>query len=659
MKRIFILIFFISALFSTNVIAQLQDSSEINQQYHLGEISIVGHKNTGTLVTKFALEQNKQNLGEALNLLPSVSFNHAGSRNETGVYVKGFDLRAVPVFIDGVPVYIPYDGLIDLSHFKSGDYSKIDVSSGLTPMEFGSNTLGGAINLVTKKPVKKLEADAFMGAESGQGLSYGFNLGTKLEKFYFLGGYLRQQQKYVPLSKNYERLSRNEDGGERENSFSLDNSLKLKVGFTPNKTDEYSVSFSILDGTKGVPPYSGDDPLVKARFWQWPVWKKQNLYFIGKTRLGEKSLLKTRLNFDKFDNKLKSFNDSTYTLQTKPYAFTSYYNDYSLGGGISLQSELLKYNTLCFTLNEKYDVHQEHNEGEIARSFIDNTFNLGLDDVIKLNQKWQIVAGLAYNLRQGLKAQDYNSATKTISDYAKNSNSNLNGQIACKYQFTEKNIVTVFVAHRSRFATMKDRYSYKMGIAIPNPELKSEQANHYEIDYQHTFIKKISLQTSLYYIHLQDAIQSVSNVQPGKSQMQNVGFAEFTGVDLSLDYRITEKFKFNASYSYIERKNLTHPEIKFTDVPVHKLMGNLELKLIKHVSILANAEYNSSRYSTSYGTKAEAFELYNLYISTDVIKGFTLRTGINNILDKNYCYSEGYPAEGRNLFVSLSYKFAK
>jgi outer membrane cobalamin receptor len=40
-------------------------------------------------------------LSEALSLAPGVSFSRIGQRNETTVYVRGFDIRQVPVFIDG------------------------------------------------------------------------------------------------------------------------------------------------------------------------------------------------------------------------------------------------------------------------------------------------------------------------------------------------------------------------------------------------------------------------------------------------------------------------------------------------------------------------------------------------------------------------------
>ncbi|CAG5074652.1 Vitamin B12 transporter BtuB [Dyadobacter sp. CECT 9623] len=76
----------------------------------------------------------------ALNILPGVSIANVGQRNESVVYVRGFDLRQVPVFIDGVPVYVPYDGYVDMGRFTTFDLAEINVSKGFASILYGANT---------------------------------------------------------------------------------------------------------------------------------------------------------------------------------------------------------------------------------------------------------------------------------------------------------------------------------------------------------------------------------------------------------------------------------------------------------------------------------------------------------------------------------------
>ncbi len=67
---------------------------------------------------------NKQNVAEALNIIPGVSLQKSGRRNEVQVKVRGFDSKQVPLFFDGIPIYIPYDGNLDLGRFLASDLAR-------------------------------------------------------------------------------------------------------------------------------------------------------------------------------------------------------------------------------------------------------------------------------------------------------------------------------------------------------------------------------------------------------------------------------------------------------------------------------------------------------------------------------------------------------
>jgi iron complex outermembrane receptor protein len=76
----------------------------------------------------------------------------------------------------------------------------------------------------------------------------------------------------------------------------------------------------------------------------------------------------------------------------------------------------------------------------------------------------------------------------------------------------------------------------------------------------------------------------------------------------------------------------------------------------KNIELNINSEYNSMRYSTSYGSSANAFLLFNFFTSYK-IKQFTLYSGVKNIFDKKYEYQEGYPGPGRNVFIRLLFEW--
>lgn len=638
------------------------DSLKISNVFNLGEVIITNQQNKDTLnrVTSKTMEsQNKMEVSKALNLLPGISLTASGPRNESMVSVRGFDLRQVPVYMDGIPVYVPYDGYVDLARFTTFDLAAVDVSKGFSSVLYGPNSLGGAINLVSRKPSKKLEYDAALGMINENGYRGNVNIGSKIGKFYFQGGFSYLDRDSFRMSSNFVPTA-NENGGQRDNSYRTDQKISFKVGWTPTEKSEYAIGYINQQGEKGNPVYTGYDTqnslLLKPRYWQWPNWDKESFYFISNSAFDDKNSFKTRLYFDRFKNTLDSYDDSSYSTQTKPYAFESIYNDYTFGGNLEYNTKIIPKNDLKFAFQFKEDVHRENNLGEPVRHFIDNTVLIGIEDVYKVNSKFTVIPGVSYNIRKNLEAEDYNSTAKTISDFPDAGASDaFNAQVGFFYQLNNQQKLGATISQKTRFATIKDRYSYRMGTAIPNPDLNPEKAINYELNYTANLFEKITFQTALFYSSLSDAILSVSNVEPGKSQMQNFGEADYKGIEAQLNYAILENLSLNLNYTYIERKNITNPNIHFTDVPNTKVMGTLEYSPIKILRLIANAEFNSPRFSTSYGARVSDYTLLNLYVSGKISKNFSLDAGLNNIFDRNYSLVEGYPEEGRNFFVTLRF----
>jgi iron complex outermembrane receptor protein len=205
---------------------------------------------------------------------------------------------------------------------------------------------------------------------------------------------------------------------------------------------------------------------------------------------------------------------------------------------------------------------------------------------------------------------------------------------------------------------MKDRYSLSLGKSIANPDLKAENAMNYTLDYSGQFFeKKLKIDAGVFYSHLKDAILAVYGVDATNAQiyqLQNTGKAEFYGFDASASYAIIKPLIFEAKYAYVKRNNLTSPAVKFTSVPENTLQSALTYWFKNKSYLNLNVESYSDRYSTSAGVKVDGFTLLNFKGSYYVYKNLvSVEAGMNNIFDKNYQVSEGYPQMGRNWFASL------
>lgn len=241
-------------------------------------------------------EFNLYDVGAALNTQSGVSISKGGARGETTLSVRGFDSRQVPIFLDGIPQYVPYDGNEDLDRFTTFDLSEIRVAKGAASLLYGPNTLGGAVNLVTRKPTKEFEGDVRFGYATGNERMAAVNFGSNQGLWYFQGGLSWLEADKFPLGRGFSDGKKvpTDTGSYRENAHRRDKRASFKIGLTPNATDEYALGYSIQKGQKEQPMYVGDRG-DNPRYWRWPYWDKESVYFISNTALGNDHDLKFRV----------------------------------------------------------------------------------------------------------------------------------------------------------------------------------------------------------------------------------------------------------------------------------------------------------------------------------------------------------------------------
>lgn len=631
--------------------------------FSLGEVLVVGAEDAGGAGTasrvtgEQADRQFRRTVAEAAALAPGVTLARVGGRNETMAYVRGFDTRQVPLFIDGIPVYVPYDGNVDMGRFDTFDMAELAISKGYSPVIYGPNTLGGAINVVSLRPTQPEELVARAGVFSGEGYEGAVRAGMLRPMGYAQAGVSYRERDHFRVSDDF-RPTATEDGGRRGNSDSRDLQVSAKLAWTPGDAgDEFAVGFVRQDSEKGVPVYAGRDTNTLPRFWRYTEWTKNSLYAVGNKTIGETGYVKPRFFYDTYENTLKAYDDATYSTQTKRSSWTSVYDDYAFGGSVEAGMAAGERHQVRGAAHYKQDVHREHNIGDPVSTFKDETVAVGAEDRVLLTEKLSLAAGAAFEERNSLEASDPNAGEA----FADNDNQALNPQAGLFYAVTG-GTVRATVARKSRFPTLKDRYSYRLGTALPNPGLDPETAMHYELGYEGRIVEKLSGRASVFYSRLDDTIQQVNRVQQDAEgawlyQLQNVGESETAGAEAGLAWTLAPELKTGFDYLYLHRRNVENPEIKLTDAPEHSLKMYVEWKACSRLTLAPGVEYNSSRYATSDGMKVAGFWLCNLDAQVTLPRGFGLNAGVRNVFDENYELGEGYPEEGRSFYASAQYRF--
>ena len=578
----------------------------------------------------------------------------------------------------------PMHGNFDLNRFTIFELEKITVEKGLVSVQYGPNTMGGAVNIVSKKPVKELDINGQVGGgfADGAGVNTYFsslNIGTRKDKYYAMGSFsLLKNDDYV-ISRKFD-FTEQQTGLVRPHSGTKDLRLSAKVGYMPNTTDEYSLTFISQNADKDISPnaYSSGN----SNWRDYPVYDKKSLYVKTRTLVAPKTFLNATAYYDKYFNKMNQYDDNSYTLQNKRSSFASVYDDYSLGGIINLTTEILKNNVITFSVNNKFDSHTEYNdeilaneatgqvqkEGEPHQNYRDNTFYLGLEDVITINSYLRAVAGVSFNSRNNIKAQEYGEHYETgekdvLFDFPTGSDNAFDFKAGLVFVPAPDHNITVSASKRSRFASQKDRYSSRFGSQVPNPDLKSEYTIAYDLTYSGKVDNILEYEISGFINPIKDAIfaRTVGTQDNGDpiGQNVNIGKALFKGFEFAIGYKPVENLTLGANYSYIDMENKTdNNEEKFVGVPKHKSVayGTLEVPVIRS-AFNANFEWYGERYITSQGETAPTFTLVNVKWSVKLVDGLNFDFGVRNLLDRNYYLSKGHPKPGRAFITGLRYVY--
>lgn len=654
-------------------------ASAQDDAFTLGQITVTATRLQQETLADAVVDRNElwtfntNTLDDAIKLIPGVSSTliTGGRRNERDIFVRGFGRWQVPLSIDGIRIYLPADNRLDFNRFLTSDLAEIQVQKGYASVLDGPGGMGGAINLVTRKPTKELEADfqssATFGGDGYQGWNSTATIGTRQERYYLQTGGSLLDTDHFSVSDDFSPTTI-EDGGERNRSANRDWRVNVKAGFTPNDTDEYSLSYVTQSGRKGAPlNVLVSPPNPPNSYWDWPWWDIKNLYWLSNTKLGADSYLKTRLFYNTFDNALYAYDDATYTTQSANGRFQSIYEDSGYGGSIEAGTVLSSRNTLKLAVHYRRDQHAERNLNrptsptfssvEPWQKTDENTWSVALENTFRPTADWDVIVGASYDKNDLQLAQEFNT-TAGLFAYPTGGSSAVNGQGAVHWRYSETSELHASVSSRTRFPTIFERFSTRFGTAIPNPDLGTERGTNYEVGWQGRPTADSSLSAAVFYNDVRNLIQTVVVVaSPQQTQTQNVGDGEFYGVELAGDTQIGARIKLGANYTFMKRKivDALQPTFQPVGTPENQGLLYVSYRPIDSLTVMPSLEVADSRWSDVTGggyLKVGSYTLANL--QAQYTRGsFDVVVGGRNLLDKNYQLAWGFPEAGRTWFAKF------
>ena len=146
-----------------NIHFVLIEDSYMLEQVVVAASSIERVKNSAfnaVAVDTRSLQNSSKNISDALSKSPGLKMRESGGvGSDLSVMLNGFSGKHVKVFIDGVP----QEGVgssFSLNNIPVNFAERIEIYRGVVPVGFGSDAIGGVINIVTDKRRRSWFADA-------------------------------------------------------------------------------------------------------------------------------------------------------------------------------------------------------------------------------------------------------------------------------------------------------------------------------------------------------------------------------------------------------------------------------------------------------------------------------------------------------------------
>src|SRR5205823_10699091 len=161
------------------------------------------------ITTKDIEAQHAETVLEALRNVPGVDVVQSGSRGTTtSVFIRGSESDHVLVLIDGVEVNSTTVGAFDFAHLTTENVERIEILRGAGGTLYGSQAIGGVINIITKRGQGPLEAG--LSLEGGNGSTHRQALtlrGSAGRLGYSFSGARTESQGFHSVNDDYRNLA--------------------------------------------------------------------------------------------------------------------------------------------------------------------------------------------------------------------------------------------------------------------------------------------------------------------------------------------------------------------------------------------------------------------------------------------------------------------
>lgn len=603
---------------------------------------------------------------EALNGVPGVfvqKTNHGGG----SPFIRGLTGNQTLILVDGIRMnnstfrYGPNQYLNTIDPFS---VEKIEVLRGSGSVQYGSDALGGVIQVFTKEPVFSYQKQ-FGGSvnarywsgnmeKSGSG-EFGFSS----PKLAFSG---------IVSAKDFGDLVGGDTTGRQSPSGYTETDAHLKAKWKVSKSTELSLANQFVQ-------QNSVDVFHKVRLEDYKInemgLQKRNLSYL-KLRIESSNPAFNQLNIiaslnstmeernSKKNTSLSSNHetDKVSTANLSVELFSTLSNNWTANSGTEFYQDRIK--------SARKSINEQDGSIETLRGlYPDNSSYLNTSAYtlhhITLG-RFNIEAGARYNwLKASLKDKDLGQIQVYPNAFVFNAAVNYTHNWNHFYGSFNSGYRAPNIDDMGTLGIVDFRYE------LPSYKLKPEKSYNSEMGYKYSR-ENLNLGMALYYNRLNNLITRVQTSQEIDGykvyKKENTEKANIKGVEGFLEWKANRQLTFDCFASFNHGQNLTiseplrrippfngHISVKYN---LSKFYIKGEITWADNQARLASGDKDDNRIPLGGTPGWQAFNIYSGYN----LKPFQLRLSAQNLFNADYrTHGSGINSVGRSLWMSLQYDF--
>ncbi len=626
---------FLSLLLTVPVV-QAQESEE--EVFPLSEVVVTATKTSRDVksvptavqvITKADIEaRGAQTLKDIISTATGVSVMRSDGKN--AISIRGFDSRFSMILIDGKRIASEIDQNYELERIDLDNVERIEIVSGPANSLYGTDALGGVVNIITKSPVDqaftlRFDHGAYGGNEgardnyhfaydSGRIGKYGITIsgaqlkndasfkddGTTYAPFGKINNFNTKMDYHISENEIFTFTAAYMDEDTREQVFKETPAGKIKTEVhDDNERTEYALSYSKQQ----------DDASVFLRAYVSDYYKNVDVHNLA-------------------NNKFMNFGKSHRTVPGFEARLSKNYGaDHLLTFGGEYRPEKFRGTGVRTGKGIYTETYKDPISGEIKTlpgSKVDIDYSaLYVQDEWQASPKLLAVTSLRY-------------------DDSNKFGSNVSPKLGLTYQAADDLRVKLNVSKGFRSPTPNQLYINSQVVRngngmtlIGNPNLVSEDSNSYELSLEQDWGRttgKITYFTN----KVSNMIEEDMLADNKTIQYKNIDKAVIQGVEAEIVHPLSAKMSWTASYTYLDAVNDTDHSRLFNRAR-HKIASRLSY-VEPSVGLRANlwAEtYSNYLYEASAGVgRNKSYTLWNLNLEKAISSNRAIIVGVDNLLNK-------------------------